>query len=183
IEQSTATESDLQGAGTDYPGWLTPYMSLPDSGYRGADVQNRIHQKALQIVNDAHATTPYDAAAAIEAYLRGPEFTYDLNTPAPPPGTDPIDYFLFTSKRGYCAYFASAMGDMLRSLGIPTRLVNGFGPGSFDSPTQTYILRGEVADTWVESFSPPYGWIPLEPTPDAGGYSPISRGTTASNPC
>ena len=37
---------------------------------------------------------------------------------------------------------------MLRSLGVPTRLVNGFGPGSFDSPTQTYIVRSEDAHTW-----------------------------------
>jgi len=74
------------------------------------------------------------------------------------------------------------MGDMLRSLGVPTRLVNGFGPGSFEGTTQTYVVRGEDAHTWVESYFPGYGWIPFEPTAD-GVYQPVTRGTNGSNPC
>src|SRR5260370_10515713 len=68
------------------------------------------------------------------------------------------------------------MGDMLRSLNIPTRLVNGFGPGAFDSATNSFVVKGEDAHTWVESYFPGYGWIPFEPTPDiSGGYQPITR--------
>jgi transglutaminase-like putative cysteine protease len=175
IDQSTATEADLQGAGTNYPDWLTPYTSLPDSGYRSPDVLARIRALALKVTHDANATTPYDQAKAIEGYLRGPQFTYDLNTPSPPPGTDPMEYFLFSSKRGYCAYFATAMGDMLRSLGIPTRLVNGFGPGSFDTALNTMVVRNLDAHSWVEVYFPQYGWIPFEPTND-GSYGVIPRG-------
>jgi transglutaminase-like putative cysteine protease len=175
VEQSTATETDLQAAGTNYPGWLTPYMSLPDSGYRGAEVQDRIRALALKVTHDANATTTYDQAAAIEAYLRGPLFTYDLNTPKPPPGTDPLDYFLFNSRRGYCAYFATAMGDMLRSLGIPTRLVNGYGPGAFDTTVNTIVVRNQDFHSWVEVYFPSYGWIPFEPTHDLV-YGVIPRG-------
>ena len=183
-EYSTATDAELRAAGTNYPDWLDQFATLPDQGYRSPDVQRRIHNLALDIVNKAGATNPYDQATAIQNYLRDSvNFKYTLTPPPAPAARDKLDYFLFTSKQGYCEFFASAMGDMLRSLGIPTRLVNGFGPGSFDSPTQTYIVRGEDAHTWVESYFPTYGWIPFEPTPDAGGYSPISRGTTASNPC
>jgi transglutaminase-like putative cysteine protease len=183
-EYSTATDAELRAAGTSYPDWLDQFASLPDQGYRSPDVQRRIHNLALDIVNKAGATNPYDQATAIQNYLRdSANFKYTLTPPPTPTARDKLDYFLFSSKQGYCEFFASAMGDMLRSLGIPTRLVNGFGPGSFDSPTQTYIVRGEDAHTWVESYFPSYGWIPFEPTPDAGGYSPITRGTTGSNPC
>jgi len=182
-EYSTATEAELRDAGTSYPDWLDQFATLPNGGYRSPDVQARIHNLAVDIVTKAGATNPYDKATAIQNYLRdSTNYKYKLD-PAPiPTGRDRLAYFLFNSKEGYCEFFASAMGDMLRSLGIPTRLVNGFGPGSFDGATQTYIVRGEDAHTWVESYFPGYGWIPFEPTAD-GVYQPVSRGTNGSNPC
>jgi Transglutaminase-like superfamily/Domain of unknown function (DUF4129) len=184
VEYSIATEAELQEAGTGYPGWLAPYMTLPDSGYRRPDVLKAIHELALSIVKGAGATNPYDEATAIQNYLRE-NYTYDLNyNPQLGLGVDKLDYFLFQSKRGYCEYFATAMGDMLRSLGIPTRLVNGFGPGQIDNQTHLNTVRGEDAHTWVESYFPKYGWIPFEPTPDTNsGYLPISRGTQGQTPC
>src|SRR5438477_401064 len=158
--------------------------TLPVTGYRSPDVLSRIHDLALQITASAHATNPYDKATAIEAYLRDPHnytYTLDARTPA---GRDPIDYFLFTSKRGYCEFFATAMGDMLRSLGIPTRLVNGFGPGNFETSIQSWVVRGEDAHTWPEVYFTGYGWIPFEPTADdLNAYTPIPRGQTGNNPC
>ncbi len=182
-EYSTATEAELRDAGTNYPDWLDQFATLPNQGYRSADVQTRIHNLAVDIVTKAGATNPYDKATAIQNYLRdSTNYKYKLDPQPIPTGRDRLAYFLFNSKEGYCEFFASAMGDMLRSLGIPTRLVNGFGPGSFDGATQTYIVRGEDAHTWVESYFPGYGWIPFEPTAD-GVYQPVSRGTNGSNPC
>ena len=175
VDQSTATEADLQGAGTSYPDWLAPYTTLPPTGYRSPDLLNRIQQLALKVVRDANATTPYDQAAAIEAYLRGPTFSYTLKPRQWPAGVDPIEFFLFTSHEGYCQFFATAMGDMLRSLGIPSRLVNGFGPGTLDANLHTTIVRSRDAHTWVEVYFPKYGWIPFEPTNDSV-YQPIPRG-------
>jgi transglutaminase-like putative cysteine protease len=182
-EYSTATEAELRDAGTNYPDWLDQFARLPDQGYRSKDVQTRIHNLAVDIVTKAGATNPYDKATAIQNYLRdSTNYKYKLDPQPIPTGRDRLAYFLFNSKEGYCEFFASAMGDMLRSLGIPTRLVNGFGPGSFDGATQTYIVRGEDAHTWVESYFPGYGWIPFEPTAD-GVYQPVTRGTNGSNPC
>lgn len=180
-EYSTATEVELRVAGTTYPDWLAQFATLPGRGYRSPDVQRKIHDLALKVVNDAGATNPYDQATAIQNFLRA-NYKYTLTPPTTPAARDPLEYFLFSSKQGYCEFFASAMGDMLRSLGIPTRLVNGFGPGSFDSAIQGYVVRGEDAHTWVESYFPTYGWIPFEPTSD-GIYDPIQRGTTGQNPC
>ena len=183
VEYSSATEAELQRAGTSYPDWLEPFMSLPDAGYRSADVLKQIHDLAVQVVTSAGATTPYDQATAIQNYLRA-NYTYTLTPPLPKGGQDRLQFFLFGSKQGYCEFFATAMGDMLRSLGIPTRLVNGFGAGTFDATINSYVVRGEDAHTWVESYFPSYGWIPFEPTPDvSGGYLPIARGSQGQNLC
>ena len=179
-EYSTATDADLKQAGTAYPEWLSSYMALPSSGYRNPQVIQAIHKLAVKITDDAGAVTPYDKARAIEAYLRtNYRYTLDVSTPN---GVDPLFNFLFNSKAGYCEFFASAMGDMLRTLGIPTRLVNGFGPGTYDTAATAFIVRSEDAHTWVESYFPNYGWIPFEPTPD-GVYTPISRASPGTNTC
>jgi transglutaminase superfamily protein/uncharacterized protein DUF4129 len=187
---------ELQAAGSDYPGWVQGYRSLPSFA---ADVfgpggpitvgaappgttdpaGDRIRALARQIT--AGTSNPYDAATAIETYLRE-NYQYTLTPPIPHDGTEPVTYFLFTSKQGYCEYFASAMGYLLRAAGIPARLVNGFGPGSYDSKTKQYIVRESDAHTWVEAYFPNYGWIPFEPTPD-GNYFPIPRAPDKNAAC
>ena len=181
---STATVADLQNAGTQYPDWLKPYMTVPATAYRSPAVLSAIKGQAMDVVRAANATNPYDAASAIEAWLRNPNnFKYSLDA-TPAPGVDPVYWFLFDGKIGYCEFFATAMGDMLRSLGIPTRLVNGYGPGTFNSGTESNVVRADDAHTWVEVYFPSYGWIPFEPTPDdLGIYQPIPRGQTGANLC
>src|SRR4029077_11938608 len=102
VEYSIATDAELKAAGTSYPDWIAPYRNLSD-GYRDPVVLERIHQLAVQVTQDAGATTPYDKARAIEAYLRDPKnFTYTLTPPIAPFNVDPISYFLFNSHKGYC---------------------------------------------------------------------------------
>ena len=189
VTYSTATEEQLRAAGTDYPDWLAPYRNfanlyrtpqggevapLTASSYRSQTTLQRIHDLAVKITEGKD--NPYDQATAIETYLRA-NYTYTLTPTEPPRDVDPLDYFLFTSKEGYCEYFASAMGDLLRSLGIPVRLVNGYGPGNYDEKLGRYVVKESDAHTWVEVYIPKYGWTPFEPTPD-GTYFPIPRGTT-----
>ncbi|HEY4027772.1 MAG TPA: transglutaminase domain-containing protein [Candidatus Dormibacteraeota bacterium] len=192
VQYSTATEDQLRTAGTDYPVWLDAYRNFAGAyrqgadgavpspttsfGYRSRATLQRIQDLARRIT--AGRDKPYDQATAIEAYLRS-NFQYTLTPTEPPAGVDPLEYFLFTSREGYCEYFASSMGDLLRSLGIPTRLVNGYGAGSYDEKLGRYVVKESDAHTWVEAYFPGYGWIPFEPTPD-GTYFPIPRGTTAA---
>ena len=172
-----AFEADLQGAGTDYPSWLEPYTSLPAEGYRAPEVLAM--EKRLAETITVGANTVFDQATAIQNYLRQ-NFTYTLDPGNLPAGyTDYMDYFLTSSHRGYCEYFATAMGDMLRLLGIPSRLVNGYGPGTFHSEQNRNIVTSADAHTWVEVYFPKYGWVPFEPTPDPN-YSPITRGHNTS---
>lgn len=190
VAYSAATEQQLREAAEEYPAWLDVYRnfagaSRPAGGtdappplarggaYRSPATLQRIRDLALRVT--AGHTGEYDQVQAIEAYLRS-NYTYTLTPNTPPSGTDPVDYFLFTSKEGYCEYFATAMGDLVRSLGIPVRLVNGYGPGAFDDHLKTYVVREADAHTWVEVYVPRFGWIQFEPTPD-GTYFPILRGT------
>ena len=171
---------ELRLAGTNYGDWLAPYQNLPATGYRPDYAINYIHTLALQLTSGLN--NPYDQATAIESYLRSEAFKYTLTPAQPPKGVDPMYYFLHDSHQGYCQYFAMAMGEMLRSLGIPTRLVSGYGPGGVDAATRRQIVRDEDAHVWVESYFPNYGWIPFEPTND-GFYLPLSRPSSRVGAC
>jgi hypothetical protein len=58
---------------------------------------------------------------------------------------------------------------MLRQLGIPARLVNGFRTGEYNSIGSNWTVRQYHAHSWVEAFFPPYGWIEFDPTPTDPG--------------
>ena len=146
----------LRSAGQNYPADVTPkYLQLP------AHLDSRIPKLAQEIT--AQAATPYDKSVAMEMYLRT-KFTYTLNLQGRPED-DPLPHFLFETKAGHCEYFASAMAVMLRTLGIPSRDVNGFLPGEFNDLGGDYIVRASDAHSWVEVFFPGKGWIVFDPTP------------------
>jgi hypothetical protein len=113
----------------------------------------------------ALALNNYDKAVAIERYLRT-NFGYTLQLPRTAP-RDPLANFLFQRKAGHCEYFASSMAVMLRTLGIPSRIVNGFRTGEFNDLTSQYLVRASNAHSWVEAYFPGYGWISFDPTPAA----------------
>jgi protein-glutamine gamma-glutamyltransferase len=114
------------------------------------------------------AGSDFDRASAIENYLRT-RYGYTLQLPRTTP-RDPIANFLFERKQGHCEYFASSMAVMLRTLGIPSRVVNGFRSDEFNDLTGYYVVRAKDAHSWVEAYFPGYGWQTFDPTPagDAG---------------
>ena len=151
-----APASWLQRAGTSYPTWITDrYLQLPEG------VPDRVKHLAEEITTSYD--TPYDKASAIESFLRS-EIEYNEKIEAPPPDRDPVDYILFDLKQGYCDYYATSMAVMLRSVGIPTRIVSGYAQGHFDPDRQAYVVLLQDAHTWVEVYFPRYGWVEFEPT-------------------
>jgi transglutaminase-like putative cysteine protease len=54
---------------------------------------------------------------------------------------------------------------MLRTLGIPSRVVNGFRTTEFNDLTGNYVIRASSAHSWVEAYFPNYCWISFDPTP------------------
>lgn len=89
--------------------------------------------------------TPIEVACAIQKYLRGPDFTYNLELPERPEGRDPIVHFLQT-KVGYCQQFAATMTLLARARGIPARVAVGFLPGS-STNGRDRIVRASDAHT------------------------------------
>ncbi|MFJ6132569.1 transglutaminase family protein [Janibacter terrae] len=118
-------------------------------------------------------TTPGEseirAARAIQEYLRGPDFDYDLELPPSPPGRDPVVHFLRT-KVGYCQQFATTMTLLARARGIPARVVVGFLPGSSPDGRQR-VVRASDAHAWPELYFEGVGWVRFEPTPGARAAS------------
>jgi hypothetical protein len=78
---------------------------------------------------------------------------------------DPLAEFLFERRKGHCEYFASAMTVMLRTLGIPARLVNGCQSGTYNPISDLWVIRASDAHSWVEAYLPGAGWTAFDPTP------------------
>ena len=157
--ESISPGDELRDAGTGYPSWVTDaYLQLPDS------LPMRVRDLARDLT--AGASTPYDQALAIRDYLK--EVRYDQKIDPPPFDADGVDYFLFTARRGYSEYYASAMAVMLRSLGVPARLVAGHSSGVLDEASGLWVIRDLDSHAWPEVYFPGYGWVELEPTPGFG---------------
>lgn len=149
----------LRSTGGSYPAEIIDdYLQLPQ-------LDSRIPALAKEIARGKENN--YDKAAAIEQYLRT-KFGYTLQLPNPVP-KDPIADFLFRRKRGHCEYFATAMAIMLRTLGIPTRVITGFHGGEFNTITSQYVIRARDAHAWVEVYFPEKGWVTFDPTPGGNG--------------
>jgi transglutaminase-like putative cysteine protease len=139
----------------DYPpSVFDRYLQLPR-------VDRRIGDLARRVAGPAESN--YDRARAIESYLKT-SYGYTLELPGVN-ASDPLAYFLFERKRGHCEYFASSMTVMLRTLGIPARVANGFRGGEYNDLTGSYIVRERDAHSWVEAYFPEFGWVAFDPTP------------------
>jgi protein-glutamine gamma-glutamyltransferase len=168
---ATPSATQLRAAGRNYPAKISEnYLHLPETG-----IDERIPQLAAQITRAAK--TDYDKATLIENYLRS-RFGYTLELPHREV-KDPIANFLFERKQGHCEYFASSMAVMLRTLGIPSRVVNGFRSDEFNDITGRYVVRAKDAHSWVEAYFPGYGWQTFDPTPAAGVGTPQGWGRLA----
>jgi hypothetical protein len=83
-------------------------------------------------------------------------------------GDSPLESFLFEARRGHCEYFASSMVMLLRSQGIPARLVTGFLGAEYSAWERAWIVRQSNAHAWVEGYVGDQGWVAFDPTPPAG---------------
>ena len=152
---STATAQMLRGAPEDYPQWVTDrYLQLPN------DFPQSVKDLAEELtVGNGNA---YDMAQSVRRYLL--TLPYSLEVSVPPPGKDWVEFFLFEQRRGYCQNYATAMITMLRSQGVPARLVTGFAP-SRDEERGAWLAQGQQYHAWPEVYFPEYGWVEFEPTP------------------
>jgi transglutaminase-like putative cysteine protease len=162
---SAPSPVELRKAGPAPPAFAAAYLQLPAS-------DPRIPLLAAQIAGSA--SNNYDRAVAIESYLKT-HYGYTLQLPRSPVA-DPVANFLFERKQGHCEYFAASMAVMLRTLGVPARLVNGFRSDEFNDVTGNYVVRAKDAHSWVEAYFPGYGWVTFDPTPGGATGTPEGWG-------
>ena len=89
-----------------------------------------------------------------------------------PQNRSPMDNFIFYERKGHCVLFASAYTLMLRSAGIPARMVNGFAGGDYDIKQGMYVMKSSHAHAWTEIYFENYGWVVCDATPEADNIVP-----------
>jgi transglutaminase-like putative cysteine protease len=170
-------EDELRYTGSDARGLRYDVYLAPDGEALTQKLEpiDRSRYLALPVLPDriadlAHRWTdglasPEAKASALEDHLRR-EFSYDLHSPSQGK-SQPVDHFLFESKRGHCEFFSTAMAVMLRSVGIPSRNVTGFVGGTWNRFGRYYAVREGDAHSWVEAYIDS-GWRTFDPTPPSG---------------
>jgi transglutaminase-like putative cysteine protease len=163
----------LQNAGAIYPAWVRDqYLQLP------VDLPPRITELSRRLTREA--TTPYEKASAITDYLRA-NITYSEIVDPPPLGTDPLVWFLFDYRAGFCNYYATAEVILLRSAGVPARMVVGFAQGEYEPPDKFTVLEKD-AHAWPEVYFPGLGWVEFEPTSSQPVLSRLPGDTATTDP-
>ena len=135
-------------------------------------------------VGETNPTTPDEASPTDPDFDRDAPHTDDIVIEGPGPERDGVAYFLFDTAlepcpggdggglvcddlapKGYSQYFGSALAVLLRSQGVPARMVSGFKSGTFDEERAGFLIRDVDSHGWAQAYFPGYGWIDMESTP------------------
>lgn len=95
-------------------------------------------------------------------FFRNESFYYTLNPP--PLGPDPVDEFLFETRRGFCEHYAAAFVTLMRLAHVPARVVVGYQGGLFNPAGNYLIVRQADAHAWAEVWTADAGWVRVDPT-------------------
>lgn len=106
--------------------------------------------------------TDDDVVRSALAHFRTHAFHYTLSPPKL--GEDPVDEFLFETRRGFCEHYAAAFATLMRAAGVPTRIVIGYQGGVFNTAGDYYMVRQSDAHAWTEVWLASRGWVRVDPT-------------------
>jgi transglutaminase-like putative cysteine protease len=141
------------------------YLQLP------ADVPERMVTLGKTIAGRAGSDAR--KVALLEEYFQGARLSY--GTTGLPVGKEPLAEFLFDKKRGNCEFFASSFALLLRSVGVPARLVGGYYGGNYNELGGYYLITEDMAHVWVEAFVAGKGWVTVDPSRWAVNFSGVSE--------
>ncbi len=172
-------------------------VSYPD--YRiEAELNSRRRASNLELPDGRNPRTAQlaremrEAVGSDEAFIRAvlSKFNreaYHYTLEPPPLGSDPVDRFLFETRRGFCEHYASAFAVMMRAAGIPARIVLGYQGGELNPMGDYMIVRQADAHAWTEVWLPGAGWRRVDPTAavapervDAGRAGAMFDGSAAA---
>ncbi len=150
VESYTTYRADA-GLGDYARGW---FVRLPDgSNPRTVALARSLASKAPS--RDAFIRSVLDR-------FHSEEYFYTLQPPAL--GRNPVDGFLFDTRRGFCEHYASAFAVMMRAAGIPARVVLGYQGGEMNPMGEYMIVRQSDAHAWAEVWLEGRGWVRVDPT-------------------
>ena len=138
-----------------YERFLDRFLQLPE-------LDPRIPELAARIARDA--ASPQERVAAVTRHLQR---RYRYSTYSDEPERD-LASFLLKSRSGNCEYFATAAAVLLRTIGIPARIVTGFLASSWNEYGEFYDVRQSDAHAWAEAYLPGAGWVAVDATPPGG---------------
>ncbi|MEQ8860198.1 MAG: DUF3488 and transglutaminase-like domain-containing protein [Pseudomonadales bacterium] len=101
--------------------------------------------------------------SALQAQIRRQPYFYTLSPPTLEERGS-IDAFWFDTRRGFCTHYAGALVFMLRSVGVPARMVGGYQGGEINPVTGHVMVRQYDAHAWAEYWLPGEGWRRVDPT-------------------
>jgi len=133
----------------------------PDPAY--LTVPENVPPSVIRLAEELHRAGRSDEERVLrvrEFFRRG--FSYSLKIEAPE--GDPMEHFLFRSRKGNCEYFASSTALLLRLMGIPSRVVGGFRGYIRNRYGNYYIVTNSMAHVWVEAYVNGR-WLRVDTTP------------------
>ncbi|MBL4935361.1 hypothetical protein JK636_06275 [Clostridium sp. YIM B02515] len=139
LRNSTGKAKEVSGV--YYSEAYKKYLQLPEN------ISSRTYDLVYSLVKDKKNN--FEKVNAIRDYLNK-NYPYTLKVSKVPEGQEFLDYFLFTEKKGYCTYFATAETIMCRIAGIPARYVEGFNMTEEKDGDGLYVVRNENAHAWSE---------------------------------
>ena len=140
------------------------YLLLPD---RLKAPLSEMSSLALEASAKGHLKGDVALAESVASVIRN-RCQYTLETKDTPAGKDPVEEFLFITRKGHCELFASATVLTLRSMGIPARYVTGLVCDETHPSGAYYVARVGGAHAWCEAYLRDQGrWVLVESTPAA----------------
>ncbi len=153
--------TQLRQAATNYRGEIRQYyLQVPEG------IRQPVRQKAEELLalSPTPLTDPYEKSLYLAQALKQ-RYTIQPDLPFFAQEQDLVETFLFKTQGGYPDHFSTVLTIMLRTLGIPARLVAGFGEGDFNPFTGFYIVSNTDAYALTEVYFPEYGWFGFDPIP------------------
>jgi protein-glutamine gamma-glutamyltransferase len=157
VESLVKTVNERPSGGYETLFYSERYLQMP------ADQSPEIVALGEAVTMDV--TGDYERAEAIEAYLRK-NYQLSLDTLMRDPESNSLYRFLMDEKSGHSELFSSSMVILLRTVGIPARLVTGYiaRGHNYNPITGNYEVRRSDAHSWVEAYIEAHGWVSFEPT-------------------
>ncbi len=146
-----------------YPEYNTGPINL--SEYKAATrLPGEPSDKIKQLVGQLHGfdSPPDNFINQLLNHFRVEDFHYTLTPPAME--ANPIESFLFNTRRGFCSHYASAFVYLMRVAHIPARVVTGYQGGELNKVGDFLEIRQADAHAWTEVWLEKRGWVRVDPT-------------------